>query len=126
GQSGTPIGVRGGRNRGEPHETGPGGAGFGVAGLHGMDIHLRRTVGALELLALALTALLLARATAGLVESVIRRGTPALAVGVTAGGSTARGSRSFHGKSADGILGRNVFCSTCPPIDVAAHDEGKA
>jgi general secretion pathway protein C len=80
-----------------------------------METLLRKYLWAIDLAAIALSALFAARATGVFVETVLSRNTPAI--------KSARrlpadnGSpETYYGKQVEDILKRNIFCSTCPPI----------
>jgi len=80
-----------------------------------METLLRKYLWAIDLAAIAISALFAARATGVFVESIISRNTPAMkAVSRAAPGSGA--PVTYYGKQVEDILKRNVFCSTCPPI----------
>ncbi len=80
-----------------------------------METLLRKYMWAIDMAAIALSALFAARATGVFVESVVSRNTPAIkSTRPTAGGTSA--PATYYGKQVEDILERNVFCSTCPPI----------
>jgi general secretion pathway protein C len=80
-----------------------------------METLLRKYLWAIDLVAIALSALFAARATGVFVESLISRNTPVpRSARYLAGESGA--PATYYGKQVEDILKRNVFCSTCPPI----------
>ncbi len=80
-----------------------------------METLIRKYLWAIDLLAIALSAVFVARATGVFVESVISRNTPAFTSTRRAPSETATPA-TYYGKQVEDILKRNVFCSTCPPI----------
>lgn len=90
-----------------------------------METLLRKYLWAIDLAAIAISALFAARATGVFVESVLSRNTPPLR---SAQRSTAASNApaTFYGKEVEDILKRNVFCSTCPPILPVPKTEGEA
>lgn len=80
-----------------------------------METLIRKYLWAIDLLAIALSAVFAARATGVFVESAISRNTPAFKSTrrVTA---ESNAPTTYYSKQVEDILKRNVFCSTCPPI----------
>jgi general secretion pathway protein C len=80
-----------------------------------MDRLLRRYVWVIDLIGIGIGAALAGHATALLVSSALPRAArPAHRVHLASGPA-----RATAGKSIDGIVGRNVFCSTCGDAPVA-------
>jgi general secretion pathway protein C len=80
-----------------------------------METLIRKYLWAIDLLAIALSAVFVARATGVFVQSVMSRNTPAF----TSSRRTTNDATvpaTYYGKQVEDILKRNVFCSTCPPI----------
>ena len=90
-----------------------------------METLLRKYLWAIDLAAIAISALFAARATGVFVESVLSRNTPPLR---SAQRSTAEPNApvTYYSKQVEDILKRNVFCSTCPPILPVPKVEGEA
>jgi general secretion pathway protein C len=80
-----------------------------------METLIRKYLWAIDLLAIALAAVFVARATGVFLESVMSRNTPAFTISRRATSETAAPA-TYYGKQVEDILKRNVFCSTCPPI----------
>ncbi|MEO5766723.1 MAG: type II secretion system protein GspC [Polyangia bacterium] len=80
-----------------------------------METLIRKYLWAIDLLAIAISAVFAARATGVFVESGISRNTPAFksAPRVT---TDSAAPTTYYSKQVEDILKRNVFCSTCPPI----------
>lgn len=80
-----------------------------------METLLRKYLWAIDLLAIAVSALFAARATGVLVESAISRNTPSFK-SMRPVAADATTSPTYYSKQVEDILKRNIFCSTCPPI----------
>ena len=80
-----------------------------------METLIRKYLWAIDLLAIALSAVFAARATGVFVDSELSRKTPAFTSTRRATAETAVPA-TYYGKQVEDILKRNVFCSTCPPI----------
>jgi general secretion pathway protein C len=79
-----------------------------------METLLRKYLWAIDLLAIAVSALFAARATGVFVESMISRNTPPPKSSHRP--SADSGPSTYYSKQVEDILKRNMFCSTCPPI----------
>lgn len=79
-----------------------------------METLIRKYLWAIDLLAIALSAVFAARATGVFVESAISRNTPVFKGARRASSEPA--PSTYYSKQVEDILNRNVFCSTCPPI----------
>jgi general secretion pathway protein C len=86
-----------------------------------VELLLRKYLWALDLVAIALCAVFLARASASVVESSINVPPPRLAARALPAQPP-----TVYSKEVEEILKRNVFCSTCPPIIKAPEPEGQA
>lgn len=87
-----------------------------------METLIRKYLWAIDLVAIALSALFAARATGVFVESAISRNTPAFK-SVQRVSSDGNASTTYYSKQVEDILNRNIFCSTCPPILVQPETE---
>lgn len=83
-----------------------------------METLLRKHIWAIDLAAVALCAVLAARATATLTCGALLRPGPAAERRTGAFVSGAAPAGGPPGKSVDQILRRNVFCSACPPFSI--------
>jgi general secretion pathway protein C len=90
-----------------------------------METLLRKYLWAIDLAAIAISALFAARATGVFVESVLSRNTPPLR-SVQRSTAASSAPATFYSKQVEDILDRNVFCSTCPPIRPVPKVEGEA
>lgn len=79
-----------------------------------METLLRKYLWAIDLLAIAIGAVFAARATGVMIESALARSTPVVQPAHRAA-TDAQGTTHYD-KQVEGILKRNIFCSTCPPI----------
>ncbi|MDZ4695292.1 MAG: type II secretion system protein GspC [Deltaproteobacteria bacterium] len=77
-----------------------------------MESFLRKHFWAVDLFAAGVCGLFLARATSGLAESELVRATPAHAPPLSAVRNLAAKDKGF-----EPVLKRNMFCSSCPPIE---------
>lgn len=80
-----------------------------------METLIRKYLWAIDLLAIALSAVFAARATGVFVESAISRNIPTVK-STRAVASETPAPSVYYSKQVEDILKRNVFCSTCPPI----------